>query len=166
MNKELCTEQAYKLYTKLQKEIEEAYILSDKYPIFKGELEEILCDAEEYMHDLFMGIAFAQGEINYEEKAFIEKLTNLSSSSYTTDSTSKIESIVSRIPLYVELGYNVDRCTGDTNYFKLFVDSTREICKLLQDVDGNTYSSESSFMYGVAGKLEKIFKEREKENEK
>lgn len=166
MDKELCTEQAYRLYTKLHKKIEEAYILSDKYPIFKGELEEILCDAEEYMHDLFIGIALAQDGINDEEKAFIERLTNLSPSSYTTDSTSKIESIVSRIPLYVELGYNVDRYTGNTNYFKQFMDSTREICKLLQDVDGNTYSSESSFMYGVTDKLEKIFKEREKENEK
>ena len=39
-------------------------------------------------------------------------------------------------------------------------------CTVSFDFDGNTYSSESSFMYGVTDKLEKIFKEREKENEK
>ncbi len=165
MDKELCTEQAYELYTKLHKKIEEAYILSDKYPIFKGELEEILCDAEEDMHDLFIGIALAQDGITSEEKKFIGKLESLPHS-YVTDSNSEIESVTTKIPLYIELGYNVDKYTGNTNYFKQFIDSTREICKLLQDVDGNTYSNESSYMYGITDRLERIFKEREKEDEK
>ena len=67
-------DEAYELYINLQNRIKEVYALSEEYPIFKCELDEILYNAEEYMHDLFTGIAFAYGEMSPEEAEFIKKL--------------------------------------------------------------------------------------------
>ena len=165
-NKEYIDE-AYGLYTNLQARIKEVYTLSDEYPIFKADLEEILYNTEEYMHDLFMGIAFAYGEMSEEEAEFIKKLKTMPApNNYIADSSDEIESVVSRIPLYIELADKVDKYAENTNYTEEFIDTTRQICRLLQDADGNTYSNESSFMYGVTDKLEKFFKERENKNEK
>lgn len=162
-----CIDKAYDLYINLQNRIKEVYRLSDEFPIFKCELDEILYNAEEYMHDLFMGIAFAYGEMTEEEASFIKKLKTLAPpENNSLDATDEIESVVSRIPLYVDLADKVDKYADNTNYTKEFIETTRQICKLLQDADGNTYSDESSFMYGVTDRLEKFFKEREKGNEK
>lgn len=167
MSKNDCVNKAYDLYVNLQNRIKEVYLISEEYPIFKCELEEILYNAEEYMHDLFTGIAFAYGEMSEEEAEFIKKLKTMPApNNYILDATDEIESVVSRIPLYVELADQVDKYAENTNYTEEFINTTRDICKLLQDADGNTYSNESSFMYGVTDKLEKFFKEREKRNEK
>ena len=167
MSKNDCVNKAYELYVNLQNRIKEVYLISEEYPIFKAELEEILYNAEEYMHDLFIGIAFAYGEMSEEEAEFINKLKTMPApNNYILDETHEIESVVSRIPLYVELADQVDKYAENTNYTEEFINTTRDICKLLQDADGNTYSNESSFMYGVTDKLEKFFKEREKRNEK
>lgn len=155
--------EAYELYISLQNRIKEVYAISDEYPIFKCELDEILYNTEEYMHDLFMGIAFAHAEMSEEEAEFIKKLKTLSpSDDMIVDYMQEIESVVSRVPLYVELADKVDKHAENTNYTKEFIDTTRQICKLLQDADGSTYSDESSFMYGITDKLERFFKEREK----
>ena len=167
MSKNDCVNEAYDLYVNLQNRIKDVYLISEEYPIFKCELEEILYNAEEYMHDLFTGIAFAYGEMSSEEAEFIKKLKTMPApNNYILDATNEIESVVSRIPLYVELADQVDKYAENTNYTEEFINITRDICKLLQDADGNTYSDESSFMYGVTDKLEKFFKEREKRNEK
>ena len=159
-NKE-CIDKAYDLYINLQNKIKDIYKISDEYPIFKCELDEILYNAEEYMHDLFRGIAFAHGDMSNEEADFIKKLETLTPpKNQETSANDGIDSVVSRIPLYIELADKVDKYAENTAYTKEFIDITRQICKLLQDADGNTYSDESSFMYGVTDKLEKFFKER------
>lgn len=167
VSKEEIIDNAYQKYIFLQRKIKEVYGISEEYPIFHADIDEILYNAEEYMHDLFMGIAFAQGEMTQEEENFINRLRVLPKpDNNIDDSEDEIKSVVSTIPLYIKLANEVDKHTLNTGYAKEFIKLTRDICKLLQDADGNTYANESEFMYGVTGKLEKFLRESENKNEK
>lgn len=150
---------AFNMYNNLLDKIKELYAKSEEYMILKRpELEDVLYDAEGYMHQVFNCIANATGEVTEEEQAFIDKLEVYKNKRMEAGIDSIIGSTFSNIPLYIELAKEVDKL-AESNYAKDLINDTLAICKELMDIDGNTYYEESSFVYSFIDMLEKYIKE-------
>ena len=150
---------AFDMYNKLLDKIKELYTKSEEYLITsRPELDDILFDAERYIHQVFNCIANATGVVTEEEQAFIDKLEIYKNKKMETGADSIMESTFSNIPLYIELANEVDKL-AETNYAKELTNETLAICKELMDIDGNTYYDESSFTHSFIDMLEKYIKE-------
>jgi len=150
---------AFEMYNNLLEKIKVLYAKSEEYMLpTRPELNEILFDAERYMHQVFNCIANATGGVTDTEKAFIEKLEIYKKKKEETAADSIMESTFSNVPLYIELANSVDKL-AETTFAKELVADTLEICKQLMDIDGNTYADESSFTYSFVDMLEKYIKD-------
>ncbi|MBP3285090.1 MAG: hypothetical protein J6M02_06280 [Clostridia bacterium] len=160
--------QAYRKYLDLNTQIRNVYYESEKYPIFKCEIDEILYYTEVYMREIFMNIAFASGNFSAEEEEFIKKFDIVrrpkSLEGYATENN-ELESTATRIPRYLKLACEVDKHAG-TKYGEGFVNTVKEICTLLHSVDGEASLEESEFTTALIENLEDYLKERETQNEK
>ena len=151
---------AFSMYNSLMTQIKELYIKSEEYIITtRPVLEDVLVDAEAYMHEVFNCIANASGGVTEEEQAFIDKLTIYKKEIVEAEGDSVIKSTFNDVPKYIVLAGSVDKL-ADTTYAKELINDTLSICKKLMDIDGNTYADESSFTYSFVDMLERYIKEK------
>lgn len=159
--------QAYRKYLDLSDKIRSVYYESEKYPIFKCEVDEILYYTEVYVREIFMNVAFASGTMSPEEEEFINKF-NIVRRPRSLDEDNlednELESTAVRIPRYLELACEVDKYAG-TKYGEMFVDTVKEICTLLHSVDGEESMEETEFTHALIANLEDYLKESEKKDE-
>lgn len=151
---------SFDMYIKLLQRIKEIYAKSEDYLIpTRPELNDILHEAEAYLKEVFNSISHASGGVTEVEQAFMAKLDVYKESIAEPDANSFIESTFDNVPKYIELANEVDKKTGDTTYAKELVNDTLALCKMLMDIDGNTYADESSFTYSFIDMLEKYIKD-------
>jgi len=156
--------QAYRKYLDLTDKVRSVYYESEKYPIFKCEIDEILYYTEEYIREIFMNIAFASGTMSPEEAEFIKKFDIVNRpKSLDADNLedNQLESTAVRIPRYLKLACEVDKYAG-TQYGEMFVNTVKEICTLLHSVDGEELAEETEFTTALIENLENYLKESEK----
>ena len=159
--------QAYRKYLDLSDKIRSVYYESEKYMIFKCDIDELLYYTEVYIREIFMNIAFASGDISLEEEEFIKKFNIVRRPRSLDDDileNNELVSTVVRIPRYLELACEVDKKAG-TKYGEMFVNTVREICTLLHLVDGEESTEESEFTHALIANLEDYLKESEKKDE-
>ena len=155
----LILNEAFNMYNELMNKIKELYNKSEEYIIpTKLELNELLYEAESYMHEVFNCIAHANDVVSAEEHVFMEKLEVYKRARESANADTFINSIFDGVPKYIELANAVDK-QAQTDYAPKFIKDTLAICKKLMDIDGNTYADESSFTYSFIDMLEKYIKE-------
>lgn len=150
---------AFNMYSDLLAKIKIVHEKSEGYLIpIKPELEDVLYDTENYMHEIFNCIIHANDVVTDEEKAFVDKLTVYKKKKEAVTADTALKATFDDIPQYIKLADTVD-AFAETNYAEEFVKDTLAICKKLMDIDGNTYADESSFTYSFIDMLEKYIKE-------
>ena len=159
--------QAYRKYLDLTDNMRSVYYESEKYPIFKCDIDEILYYTEVYIREIFMNIAFASGTLEPEEEEFIKKF-NIVNRPKSLDEDNlednELESTAVRIPRYLKLACEVDKHAGTHNAM-YFVDTIKKICTLLHLIDGSETLEESEFTIALIANLEDYLKESEKNDE-
>jgi len=164
MDKIEIINQAYRKYLDLSDKIRSVYYESEKYPIFKCEVDEILYYTEVYVREIFMNVAFASGTMSPEEEEFIKKFDIVRRPRSLDEDNledNELESTAVRIPRYLELACTVDKYAG-TKYGEMFVNTVKEICTLLHSVDGEESAEETEFTHALIANLEDYLKESEK----
>ena len=164
MDKLEIINQAYRKYLDLTDNMRSVYYESEKYPIFKCDIDEILYYTEEYIREIFMNIAFASGTLSPEEAEFIKKFDIVNRPKSLDENNlvdSEIESTAMRIPRYLKLACEVDKRAG-THNATFFVDTVKRICTLLHTIDGTESLEETEFTTALIANLEDYLKESEK----
>lgn len=164
MDKLEIINQAYRKYLDLTDKIRSVYYESEKYPIFKCDVDEILYYTEEYMREIFLNIAFASGTMSPEEAEFIKKFDIVRrprSLDEQETENNELHSTAMRIPRYLKLACEVDKYAG-TKYGEMFVNTVKEVCTLLHSVDGEESAEETEFTTALITNLEDYLKESEK----
>lgn len=153
-------EEAFDMYNKLLDKIKAVHAKSEEYLIpTRPTLDDLLYNAEGYMHEVFNCIAYSSEGMNRFEEAFIQKLEVYKNKKNESGANTIIESTFADVPDYIELANFVDKF-AETNLAPELINDTLAICKKLMDVDGNTYADESSFTYSFIDMLKKYIKEK------
>lgn len=154
--------QAFNMYKDLIEKIKVMYMKSEEYIIAtRPELDDVLKEADCYMHEVFNCLANASGGVSEEEQAFIDKLTIYNEKNVEVEADAIIGSTFDNVPKYIELANTVDEF-AETDYARELVKDTLAICRKLSDIDGSTYADESSFTYSFIDMLEKYIKDKRK----
>lgn len=157
--RKILLDRALSNYKDLLNKIEKVYNESKNYfENFDFELEEILVEAEAYIYQVVNCIINANDVISDEERAFVENFRVYKPSKEVANYNTLLEATFDDVPVYIKMANKLDDAT-ETNYSKELIKDTLALCKIIMDIDGNTYANESSFTYSFIDMLERYIKE-------